>query len=361
MSDFSKEREFGLDLIRAIAILLVLISHGRQLLSQPDSGLPLTFGGWYGVELFFVLSGFLIGTVFIREYDRGLTTARVTRFWTRRWLRTIPAYWGCLLFIWFVYGRIDWSYFVFMQPFLEDGYEILPVSWSLVIEEMFYLILPLAFLSARNREYHPALVASLVLITISTAIYAANPFLLSAEGLRKFPFRFDNISVGVLLAYLYAKRDLEAFVQRYKAGVFICSVTALIFVIAYYEIRILEFTQYQFKLIDKLYSIITGVSAALLIALSRTLFAPRNFAIQAGVRWVSILSYSCYLWHLMVISEIQQSTDYRGPLLYILTVPVMIAISVIPYLLVEKPFLAFRDRLSSPTSPLISYRIKKRA
>jgi peptidoglycan/LPS O-acetylase OafA/YrhL len=52
VSDFSKDRNFGLDVVRATAIIMVLISHARQALMEPDTGLALTFGGWFGVELF---------------------------------------------------------------------------------------------------------------------------------------------------------------------------------------------------------------------------------------------------------------------------------------------------------------------
>jgi peptidoglycan/LPS O-acetylase OafA/YrhL len=69
-----KDRNFGLDLVRAVAILLVLTSHGRFLLPEFPGKILLANGGFFGVELFFVLSGFLIGTILIKESNGRLKT-----------------------------------------------------------------------------------------------------------------------------------------------------------------------------------------------------------------------------------------------------------------------------------------------
>ncbi|MFL6588990.1 MAG: acyltransferase family protein, partial [Chthoniobacterales bacterium] len=87
-------RVFGLDLLRAVAILMVVCAHGFVVL-YPHFGEPLGFfghGGFYGVELFFVLSGFLIGQILIRKGADLARAGNVAFFYTRRWFRTLPLF-----------------------------------------------------------------------------------------------------------------------------------------------------------------------------------------------------------------------------------------------------------------------------
>jgi len=88
------QRNRWLDVCRALAITLVVFSHGRRLLTPFVPSLDvLKFGGFLGVELFFVLSGFLIGRILLSHLQRESTFSWVPKFWVRRWARTLPAYW----------------------------------------------------------------------------------------------------------------------------------------------------------------------------------------------------------------------------------------------------------------------------
>src|SRR4051812_49944246 len=100
-------RVFGLDLLRAVAILMVVCAHGFVVL-YPHFGEPLGFfghGGFYGVELFFVLRGFLIGQIVIRAAGHLGPAANVAFFYVRRWFRTLPVFF-LLLIIYVVFERL---------------------------------------------------------------------------------------------------------------------------------------------------------------------------------------------------------------------------------------------------------------
>lgn len=127
-----KHRIFGLDVIRAIAILLVLFSHSTILLFPDKDTTLLTiirFFGTIGVDLFFVLSGFLIGGIILKQLVLGKTALKsFVYFWIRRWFRTLPNYFLILLLnillVFVFYGEIvegTGYYFVFYKTFQMDN------------------------------------------------------------------------------------------------------------------------------------------------------------------------------------------------------------------------------------------------
>jgi peptidoglycan/LPS O-acetylase OafA/YrhL len=147
----SIHRNNNLDLLRATAIILVVIYHLFVQWPVTDPGIrDWTKYGQYGVDLFFVLSGWLIGGLYWREYLK-FGDVHVGRFWMRRWFRTLPPYYVALLISWVaVYTQRgtpwDSGYLFFIQNFY---YQIpyFSVSWSLAVEEHFYLFAPLLLLA----------------------------------------------------------------------------------------------------------------------------------------------------------------------------------------------------------------------
>ena len=143
-------RVFGLDALRAAAILMVVSTHAFPAIYQQ---MPAWFGlighgGFYGVELFFVLSGFLIGQILIR-YDLDLARAgTLVKFYLRRWFRTLPLFWlflglNVLLEVGFRSRSLSVSEVVshgfFLRNFAANRMSFFGESWSLAIEEWFYL------------------------------------------------------------------------------------------------------------------------------------------------------------------------------------------------------------------------------
>jgi peptidoglycan/LPS O-acetylase OafA/YrhL len=147
-------RIFGLDLMRTIAILMVLSGHCLWIYPQDDSLFHqlLQLFGFFGVEIFFVLSGFLIGKILYHLYLKDdFSLATVFYFLKRRWFRTFPNYYLVLLINILIAGFIGqetpklWRYFFFLQNFKITMLPFFTESWSLSIEEFAYIVLPFLF------------------------------------------------------------------------------------------------------------------------------------------------------------------------------------------------------------------------
>jgi len=155
-TDFSETRVIGLDLLRACSIMFVLFSHGGGFLLRKyhDLLIPIVYLGVIGVEIFFILSGYLIGTIIIKTFKESYTHEKAFTFLIRRWFRTIPNY---LLFLtinlivlFALKSPFEFekflitisTYLTFTQNFFTYRNEtFFPESWSLAIEEWFYVII----------------------------------------------------------------------------------------------------------------------------------------------------------------------------------------------------------------------------
>ena len=141
----------GLDLIRAAAIAWVMIYHG-SLFGLTSQDHWLVANGWMGVDLFFVLSGFLIAGQLLRPWANG-SAPSYSRFFGRRLLRTLPAYLVVVAMYFLVPGVRErapiaplWQFLTFTQNWLFEypvhGLKAFSHVWSLCVEEQFYLVFP---------------------------------------------------------------------------------------------------------------------------------------------------------------------------------------------------------------------------
>ena len=191
-------RNGTLDALRALAIILVVNCHAAATFAPPGPWKALQLGG-KGVDLFFLLSGWLLGHQLLVEL-RETRTIDLRRFWYRRWLRTLPAYYAVLAMtiFWQVAShhslRFSWPYLVFGQTYLTD----LPyfgVSWSLCVEEHFYLaVAPLLLLAFRTRR------GALLLVPLLLAPAVCRQ-LGWYRSLEQTHVRWDQCATGVALAY----------------------------------------------------------------------------------------------------------------------------------------------------------------
>jgi peptidoglycan/LPS O-acetylase OafA/YrhL len=238
-SDGKKSRIPELDGLRGFAILQVIAIH---YLYHPDANLPAGLHflqsffalGWTGVDLFFVLSGFLIGGILL---DVRSAPDYFKTFYVRRFFRIVPLYYlwlFCLIGLVFLRGStffqtqarggIDWrllGHFLFLQNLWANHYSTLVVwwlgvTWSLAIEEQFYLIAPflVRFLSKRNL----IIFLSLVIFAAPCARIIVN-LILHRPGhaiYRLTPFRADALALGMLAAVFWRVPEFRAWPVRNK-------------------------------------------------------------------------------------------------------------------------------------------------
>lgn len=358
----ARARNFGLDAMRALAIGLVMLSHSvflPALLSLPDPlRLQIAYqGGYFGVELFFVLSGFLIGTILMRTFDRDrLPGIRgITRFWIRRWWRTLPNYYLFLILNvtlfagWF--GAHHWhaGYFLFLQNFAWPPDATMPESWSLAVEEWFYLTAPLAMslacllVSSRRRALLLALLACIVasnLARFGVAFWSDAPW---DAGIRKVvALRLDAIAWGGVMAWLALWRGV--WVDRHWIGMACAGALMSALAVALLAFGVARgYTPLWHGVI--LFTLTSAGLALLLPAITRL---PRPTPwLARTVTGISLVSYSAYLVHYSLVIPLLRQLNAAGYLplgaglaLYL---PLSLLLAAGVYALYEKPMMRCRD------------------
>src|SRR5438477_7427472 len=211
-----RKRQPGLDLLRALAIIVVVVYHaalfGFKLPGRIDRF------GWIGVDLFFVLSGYLIGGQLLAPLARD-QSIRLGRFFVRRALRIMPAYFVVLaiyflLPAWREYPDMSqslWKFLLSVQNIALHGGTAFSHAWSLAVEDQFYLALPFLLLFLYRRPRAAILVPCLIVvggIALRAFLAAQNPSVDGGVSFRGFQAwiyyptwtRLDPLVFGVVLA-----------------------------------------------------------------------------------------------------------------------------------------------------------------
>jgi peptidoglycan/LPS O-acetylase OafA/YrhL len=352
----SESRVFGLDFLRAAAILLVLVAHSSFMF------LPLThrLEAWWmlghlGVELFFVLSGFLIGAILAKQ--AGTVRFGVGRFWLRRWLRTLPNYYlflliNIMLARWTQGGWPNAApYAVFMQNLAWPQPLFFIESWSLGVEEIFYLIAPLlvlAFAGRAARRLDPLL---LVVVAIVAATVVRVVYVLKVDpnwdlSLRMVSLaRMDAIAYGVL-AMLLCRRSPGLSPRAARLLAF-CGVAGTALAVALY-LTLPKDTDLFAR--TGWFSLISLSFASFLPAASNWRRSGLPQAIENAVRAIARWSYALYLCQLGVMRAMGatfagNTQTFAGCLLQALVfASLSIACAALVYRYFEAPILRLRDR-----------------
>lgn len=309
-------RNYGLDVLRATAILLVLASHTIffviQAVPQSESiKLISYFCGFWGVELFFVLSGFLIGKI-IRNLAVPPSSHWLIFFWIKRWFRTIPCY---LLFLilnifWYFYlnGILPQSlfnYLIFAQNLAWEHPVFFPEAWSLSIEEYFYLLFPIMIwmlIKARLKPETAYLAGGALLLLFSTLLRltsaALEPSLLWDAGIRKVViFRLDALIYGI---YLSCFID-QIRIRNWQNQLLIIGLIALsISMFAYFNLD-----QDHSYFLKTLQFSLTSAGFTLVVPYMLDLRMTERSILGWFFRKTALWSYSMYLCNFLIYNMIQ--------------------------------------------------------
>ena len=339
-----------IDGLRAIAVVAVILFH---------AGVPFITGGFLGVDVFFVISGFVIGAMLMTELADG--TFSLGGFYARRVRRlgaalatvtlcTLVAS-AFLLLPWelsklgdsilSVYGLYANRYFLRATDYFSPNSELLPFlhMWSLSIEEQFYLVLPLLLVLAQwIRMPARIVIASLaVLLTISFGVAAFFPYNLAGSRFYNTETRIWELLAGVILAH--GQQYLPKL--RAASGNLVSFIGLAIIVVSLFLID-------RTAQVPGFLSLLPVVGTVLVIAAVQPGQVACSFLANPVVVAIGAGSYSAYLWHQPVLALARKAigtSDLGGGTLVLLFV-LIAALTAITYRFIEQPF---RNRAVIPT------------
>jgi len=338
-------RNFGLDLARALAITMVFLSHGISALD--------TLG--VGVDLFFLLSGFLIGRIYLRaqkDAHEPSGTFTLWGFWSARWFRTLPPYLAALALFalaqpHFQNNPIHPYYLLFLQNYV--GLTGFGPSWSLCVEEHFYLALPLLgflllrFAGRKNLLWLLPILALIPQLLRTLAVLGPG---LPTNWYWRTHFHCEGLILGVWLAYLFVDRT-EIWRRLRTPAIPLALIPIAILV--YQNLtpdQPLPFRATVFLL----YAIGYAAWLRLLYDLRWSPASPPSRLLKNTIHGLALASYSIYLIHTLVFNDVRLMLGAwpRGSLKSSTILVAALVASVLFYFAIERPTIHLRDRVLTP-------------
>ncbi len=344
------KRQVELDFVRGIAILLVLHFHSSSanVFVYPTPNLPLINFGWAGVNLFFVLSGFLVGGLLCKEWLRtGAVDAK--RFLWRRAFKIWPGYYA-LVAAYVITRKQPLDTFLWQNLANIQNYTGTSIShsWSLAVEEHFYLLFAFStWWCASKKVTVRRFFLGLLVAYVGVAVLRT---CLAFMNVRYFFFthsRIDGLLLGVMLAILFhfsQERFLELQRRKVLLGLTLTAAVTILFLCP-------QFDGYGFQVL----AADLGSAAFLLLTYHPGRTHNRLYALVASI---GVYSYGIYLWHGSVATPVIALLARVGlpSLEYPVRLVAAILLGVLMSKLIEFPFLRLREamipaRVKSPAVP----------
>jgi peptidoglycan/LPS O-acetylase OafA/YrhL len=309
----------ALDGVRALAFLMVFGQHYLRL-----------SWGWTGVDIFFVLSGFLITGILFDTKDRQ---HRVWNFYIRRTLRIFPLYYAAFFLVLFTWPwfrwQIDWTWLIwpaylgnfarFVHPYEADSAlqllaDAQPLShvlgglrlylghfWSLCVEEQFYLVWPWIVFLVKDRRRLLWLCVACVVMTPLLRLVGGRllpEFMLDGEVLYRVTFfRADALLLGGMIALILRGGHGEMLSKIGRVVFAVCCVTAIAWFVLHPDARTLQYDDYpEWKFTWGLSFIDIFAASLIVLALNPASWTGRIFSF-APLRWMGRISYGAYVFH----------------------------------------------------------------
>jgi peptidoglycan/LPS O-acetylase OafA/YrhL len=346
----------GLDGLRALAIIGVLLYH---------AGVDWVPGGFLGVDVFFVLSGFLITSLILEEYDRaGRIDFR--RFYIRRARRLLPAVFVLLIAVGIavllfyrdalsafredalatLFYVNNWWYILVDQSYFESigRPPLLKHLWSLSVEEQFYLVWPAVALLLVRRGGRPLVRRVAIVLALASTVWMAylairGGYPIDADPSRAY-FGTDShimgLLIGAALATVWRPGRLSADIPR-SARILVTSIgAAMIAVVLGFYLFVGEFTPWLYRGGFLVLAIFTAV----LIAAATHPASPLGPILGVGVlRYLGRRSYGIYLWHWPIFMVTRPGIDvpWSEPVAFVVRIGVTLLIAEISYRFIEMP------------------------
>ncbi len=381
-----EKRYFGFDIIRAFSVLLVITMHFLQQ-SLISSGknyflLPLPDP----VDMFFVCSGFLIGYHFLIDMHKAekVDLKFTGHFLIMRWGRTLPAYYIMLIFLILLNKLITGGFFfpyknfLFLQNFYKHNNNFYRETWTISVEEWFYLSFPLLFMLiakllklSKDKTYLTVLISLVIGSNILKVYYyqyvfTQHTFIDWANHFREIVvLRLDTIAIGLLAAYICYHH--EAIWNKYRLKLLIVAVPLYIFSIFYYwawsnellktEAPVLTDLPWTFSFANNKFStfyhytlfyFISPISIALCLPYLKSITYKPNW-LSKFTLYTSLISYSIFLLHASFLLKVFLLVYILGVknlfVLYLLWIITTYLLSHFYYVKVELPFMNKRKWL----------------